>query len=177
MWYNWVELERLLVVKKLLFILLDDLSLAVYFLTSRILMSFSEDETLLPRLESLSSNFREPQFSVEMPPFWLKLMYSVLSSLTYMPMLPAACTRLYSWDSAWVGVFARSAMSFAWSASAIVCTRYRLLMAYICLYIERERERQTDRQTDRVSDGKAIQVGEIYLEVKSVLLNHHLEHE
>ena len=46
------------------FHLIDNPSIAVHIFTSRILMSFSLDETLLPRYVNLSSNFREPPFRV-----------------------------------------------------------------------------------------------------------------
>ena len=70
-------------------------------------------------------------FSAEISPFWLKHMYSVLSAFTWRRLPPAACSRLCSMDSAWVGVFARSAMSSALSTSVIlVSTRYRLFLAF-----------------------------------------------
>ena len=46
----------------------DSLSIAVYAFTNRVLMSFSEDETLLRRLVNLSTSFRELPFCVEMSP-------------------------------------------------------------------------------------------------------------
>ena len=46
----------------------DNLSIADHALASRVLMSFSVDETLLPRLVNLSASFREPPFRVEMFP-------------------------------------------------------------------------------------------------------------
>ena len=46
----------------------DSLSVAVHDFTSHVLMSFSVDETLLPWYVNLSTNFREPPFSVEMLP-------------------------------------------------------------------------------------------------------------
>ena len=89
----------------------DTLLVAVHAFTSHTLMSFSVDETLLQRLVNLSTSFREPSFSMEMSPFLLKRMYSVLSALTWRLMPPAACSRLCSQDLAWVGVFARSPIS------------------------------------------------------------------
>ena len=119
--------------KKLCFILSDrsdfhminNLSIAAHAFSSRIL-SFSVDETLLPRYVNLFTNFREPPFSVKISPFFfcLKHMYSVLSAFTWRSMPSAACSRLCSRDSAWVSVFARSAMSSALSASVIVSAGY-----------------------------------------------------
>ena len=60
-------------------------------------------------------------------------MYSVLSALTWRPMPAAAHSRLCSRVSAWAGVFARSAMSSAWSASIIVCAGYLLLLSFVNL--------------------------------------------
>ena len=91
----------------------DSLSIVVLGFASRMLMSFSVDETLLPRKTNLSTSFRELPFSVKRLPLWLKHMYSVLSALTWRSMLAAAlfwqCTGVF----AWVGVFARSAMPSA----------------------------------------------------------------
>ena len=45
----------------------DSLSIAVHAFASRILMSFSVDEKLLPRYVNLSASFRDtPPFSVEL---------------------------------------------------------------------------------------------------------------
>ena len=46
----------------------DRLSIAVHAFASRVLMSVSVDETLLPRLMNLSISFRELPFSVEVSP-------------------------------------------------------------------------------------------------------------
>ena len=129
-----VELTWLLLGKKLRFILPDEFyfhmiehfSIAI---GSRSLMSFSVDEMLLPRYHLLNS-FREPSFSVEMSPSCLKIMYSVLSTFTLRSMPSATCFRLFSRDKAYVCVFARSAVSSAWSASVIVCVGFRLLLAF-----------------------------------------------
>ena len=107
--------------KKLCFILsdrcdfhmIDNLSKAVPVFTRRILIPFSVDETLLPMYVYLSTYFRELLFRVKLYPFLLKYMYSVLSVFTWRLMPPAACSRLRSRDSAWVGVFAKSAISSA----------------------------------------------------------------
>ena len=45
---------------------------AVHTFASRVLMSFSVDETQLPRYVNLSSSFRKPPFRVEMSLLWLK---------------------------------------------------------------------------------------------------------
>ena len=83
--------------KKLRFILsvwsdfhmIHSLSIAVHAFVSRVSMSFSVDETLLPRSVNLSTSFREVPSSVEMSPVWLKHIYSVLCALTWRPMLAA----------------------------------------------------------------------------------------
>ena len=107
--------------KKLCFILLvgsdfhmtDSLYIAVHAFASQVSMSFSFDETLLPWKVKLSTNFRELPPAVEMSPVWLKHMYSVSCALTWRPMPAAARSRLCSKVLAWVGAFARSAMSSA----------------------------------------------------------------
>ena len=43
----------------------DRLSLAVYAFASRVLMSVSVDETLIPSRVNLSTSFKDPPFSVE----------------------------------------------------------------------------------------------------------------
>ena len=92
----------------------ESLSIAVHAFVSRVLMLFAADETLLPRSVNLSTSFKGLPFSMEMLPLWLKHMYSVLSVLTWRSMPAAARFRRCSRDSAWVGVFARSAMSSAY---------------------------------------------------------------
>ena len=64
------------------FHLIDSLSVAVDAFARRILISLSVDETLLPRYLNLSTNFRGLLFSVEMTPYRLKLMYSILFAFT-----------------------------------------------------------------------------------------------
>ena len=51
------------------FHMIDNQSIAVHAFASHILMSFSEDEMLLPRYVNLSTSFRKPPFSVAMFPF------------------------------------------------------------------------------------------------------------
>ena len=48
----------------------DSLSIAVHAFASRMLMSVSVDETLLPRQVNLSTSFRELPFSVEISPLF-----------------------------------------------------------------------------------------------------------
>ena len=79
----------------------DSLSIAVHAFANHVLMSFSVDETLLPRYVNLSTSVRESPFSVVMSFLWLKLMYAVLSAFTWRPMPSAAHSRLCSRDSAW----------------------------------------------------------------------------
>ena len=93
--------------------MIDSLSVAVHAFVSCVSMSFSVDETLLPRQLTLSTSFREVPSSVEMSPVRLKHMYSVLGALTWRPMTAAACSKLWSSVSPWLGVFARIAMSSA----------------------------------------------------------------
>ena len=66
----WKKLHYILS-DKFDFHMIDNLSIAVHTFASRILMSFSADETLLPKQENLSTNFREPPFCVEMSLFFL----------------------------------------------------------------------------------------------------------
>ncbi len=72
-----------------LYLLLLMTALGKYAFVSRMLMSFSVDETLLP----------------------FKDIYSVLCALTWRPMPAAARSKLCSSVSAWLGVFARIAVS------------------------------------------------------------------
>ncbi len=51
--------------------MIGSLSIAVHAFVSRVSMSFSVDETLLPRYVNLSTSFREVPSSVEMSPVWL----------------------------------------------------------------------------------------------------------
>ena len=113
------------------FHMINNLLIAVHAFASRLLILFSVDETLLLKYVNLFASFRELPFSLEMSPFLLKYMYSVLPSLTWRPRKLAACIRLCSRDLAWVGAFARSAMSSALSASVIVCAGYYLLLAFL----------------------------------------------
>ena len=87
------------------FHIIDNLSIADHAFIRCILMTFSVDETLLPRYVNLSSNFWELPFRVEMSSFLLKHIHSVLSVFKWRTMPPAACSRLCNGDSALVGVF------------------------------------------------------------------------
>ena len=94
--YPHGRIDMTAALKKLRFILsdrfgfhmIDNLSMAVYAFSSRILMSFSVDEMLLRRYVNLSTSFREPIFRV-MSPFWLKHMYYFFSDFIWRPMPPA----------------------------------------------------------------------------------------
>ena len=55
----------------------DRLLIAVHAFASRVLLSVSVHETLLPRKVNLSTSFRELPFSVEMLPTNLKLITKV----------------------------------------------------------------------------------------------------
>ena len=87
-------------------------SIAVYAFAKRMLTLFSSDETLLPRYVNVSINFRGLPL-VEMALSRLKYMYFVLFAFMWRPIPPTAYSRLCSRDSAWVGVFIRSALSSA----------------------------------------------------------------
>ena len=113
------------------FHMIDGLSIVVHDFVKCILTSLSVKEMLLPKYVKLSSNIREMPFSVDMSLSWLKRMYSVLSAFTWKPRPPAACFRLFSWDSAWVGVFARSTVrNYYGYATVIVSAESRLLLAF-----------------------------------------------
>ena len=115
----WKKLRFILSVRSD-FHMIDSLSIAVHAFVSRVSMSFSVDEILLPRLVNLSTSFREVPSSVEMSP--------VLCALTWRPILAAARSKLCSSVSAWLGVFARIAMS---SASVIVFVGYVQLLFFV----------------------------------------------
>ena len=91
---------------------IDSLLIAVQTFGRHMLISLSVDETLHVRYINLSSDFSKPSYRVEMS-LWFKHIYSVLSVFTWRPMSPATCSRLWSMDSAWIGVFSRSPMSSA----------------------------------------------------------------
>ena len=86
----------------------NSLSIAIQAYSRCVLTSLSEDEIILLRYVNLFTNFRGPPFRVVMTPLRSKHKHSVLWS-----MLPVVCSRLCSRDSAWVGIFARSAISSA----------------------------------------------------------------
>ncbi len=59
------------------FIIIDSLSIAVHAFVSCVSISFSVDETLLPRSVNLSNSFREVPSSVEMSPVWSYIPFCV----------------------------------------------------------------------------------------------------
>ena len=59
----------------------DILSRAYHAFTSSVLMSFSVDVTLFPKLVNLSTSFNNAHIIVEMSPLQLKQMYSVVVAL------------------------------------------------------------------------------------------------
>ena len=63
----WKKLRFILSVRSD-FHMIDSLSIAVHAFVSRVSMSFSVDETVLPRQVKLSTSFREVLSSVEMSP-------------------------------------------------------------------------------------------------------------
>ena len=56
---TWKKL-RFILLDQSVFCMIDNLTIAVHVFVSSILMSFSVDETLLPRYVNLSTSFREP---------------------------------------------------------------------------------------------------------------------
>ena len=90
------------------FHMLVGLSIAVYALSMCMLTFLLVDEMLLSRYINWSTNFKSLTIN-EIAPSQLKNLNSVLSELMSRPMPPAACSRLYSWDSARASVFIRSA--------------------------------------------------------------------
>ena len=76
------------------FYMINNQSIAVYAYSNHILMSFSVDEMLLLKYINLSTDFREPPLRMEMSPFWVKHIYSVLSALKQRPISPVTCSRL-----------------------------------------------------------------------------------
>ena len=113
--------------------MIDDLSIVVDAFDSRAMMAFSVDDTLLPSYVNSSTNFRESIFSVEMCPYFIKTHLLYFVCVDTKPIPPAASSRLRSWDSAWVVVLVRSAMSSLNSASVIFCAKYRLLLAFFSI--------------------------------------------
>ena len=91
----------------------DNLFVADHAFPIRVLTSLSVDEILLPRYVNCSTGLRGLPLSVDMSPFLLKHMNSVLSEFTYRPIFFAAFSRLCIRDSACGSVSARSARSSA----------------------------------------------------------------
>ena len=84
--------------------MINSQSIAVHAFTWCRLKLVSVDEILLPRYATSSTNFRDLSLRVEMASSWLKYTRFVLLAV----MSLAACSRLYSWDLAWAGVFVRT---------------------------------------------------------------------
>ena len=108
----WKKLRFILSVRSD-FHMFESLLIAVHVFVSRVSMSFSVDETLLPRYVSLSTCFREAPSSVVISPVWLQHIYSVLCGLTWRPMPVGARSKQCKGVPAWLGVFASNAMSSA----------------------------------------------------------------
>ena len=112
--HPYSSIDTTAALKKLCFILslwsdfhmTNCLLVAVHAFASRVLMSFSVNETLLRRQVNLSTSFRELPFSVKMSPLWLKHMNSALPALTWRPMPPATRFRICNRVSAKAVVFA-----------------------------------------------------------------------
>ena len=118
---------RLILSNRSIISMINNRWIAVHTFVSPILMSFSVNGMLLPMYVNLSTDFREPPFSVSISSFLLKHMYYFFSAQTWKPMPLIAFSRRSSGDFAWVSVFERSAMS---SVSVIVSSGYRLLLAF-----------------------------------------------
>ena len=86
----------------------DNLFVADHAFAIRVLTSLFVDEILLPRYVNCSTILRRLPSSVEISPFFLKLMNSVLSESTWWPMFRAVFSGLSSRYSASASVFARS---------------------------------------------------------------------
>ena len=107
--------------KKSLFIVLersdfnivDNLLIAIDAFAMRMVTSISIDEILLLRYVKRSTNFRDLHLEVKMGPSISKRMNFVLFAYMLRSMLPAACSNLFSRDSACAGVFMRSIRSSA----------------------------------------------------------------
>ena len=84
--------------------MVENLIIVVHVFPMYLLASLSVNEILLPRCVNWSINFKELPFSMEMVPSCLKYINSVLSDFMQKPIPVAACSRLYSKDSTWVGV-------------------------------------------------------------------------
>ena len=77
----WKKLRFILSIRSD-FHMIDSLSIAAHAFVSRVSMSASVDETLLPRQVNLSTSFGELPPSVEMSPVGLKHIYSVFCALS-----------------------------------------------------------------------------------------------
>ena len=111
--YCCLEKSSLILLDWSNFHMIDKLSISVHAFAGSILKSLSAVKTLLPRYMNLSISFRGLPSRLEIFPSQWKHIYSILFEFTWWPMPPAVCSRLCSRDLAWVGVFARSAISSA----------------------------------------------------------------
>ena len=108
----------------------DNMSIAVHAFPIFMLISLSVDEILLPRYVNRSIEFRGLSLKVEIAPFYLKGINSVLPAFMQRPMPLAAFSWLCSSDSALSGVFSRSAISSALSTSLVVSAWHRLPLVF-----------------------------------------------
>ena len=109
---------------------IDNLSIAFWCSARRIQTLFSVDEMLLPSYVILVYWFLGLPLRVEMAPFHLKHMYSVLFTFTLRTMTPIAYSTLCNWIFTWTGVFVWSTRASALSVSVIISVGCRLLLAF-----------------------------------------------
>ena len=107
--YAWKKL-RFILLDKSDFHMIDNQLIAVHVFTQLVLMSFSVDKTLLTWYENSSTDFRERIWNGNIS-FLFKTHLVRFAWIYTEAILLAACFRLLSRDSAWVGVFDKSAMS------------------------------------------------------------------
>ena len=112
------------------FHMIDNQWIAAHAFFGRISTSFSVDEILLTRFVNLFTNFRGLPLRMDIVPSCLKRMNSVLFEFKRRPIPLAVCSTLWSGHSAWAGVFARSAILSAESASVLGSMGYRLFLAF-----------------------------------------------
>ena len=109
------------------FDMINNLSIGLHAFARHMLTPLSVNEMLLPRYMNWSTNSRGLPLRVEMVPFYLKHMYSVLFAFTSRLMPPTACSRLLRRDSVWAGVFPRNTRS---SVSLIISAGYHLPLIF-----------------------------------------------
>ena len=123
-----LQLERIssfIISDRLDFHMIDNLSIGFHAFVKRVLILLSLDEILQLRYVNGSTNFRGFPHRVEMAPFCLNHINSILLAFTQRSMLPAGCSWLCSKDSA--GTDDRSS---AYPVSFIDLTEHRLLLAF-----------------------------------------------